>query len=125
MTHEVNSSRRDDDGLGQLFADILDAAEQVLPERFHPSARTATFECHRQSKTLVHDGVESIRLDGFTVLKSKSVHGAFAGSAFDSVIVNENNPAWIGEWMADIGVSVFWSDGDDGAEVRGSSSCDR
>ncbi|KAI4525620.1 hypothetical protein K525DRAFT_289973 [Schizophyllum commune Loenen D] len=104
------------EGLGQLFADILDAAEQVLPERFHPSARTATFECHRQSKTLVHDGVESIRLDGFTVLKDKSAHGTFAGSAFDSVIVNENNPAWIGEWMADIGVSAFWSNGDDAAE---------
>uniref|UniRef100_D8QAK8 Fungal-type protein kinase domain-containing protein n=1 Tax=Schizophyllum commune (strain H4-8 / FGSC 9210) TaxID=578458 RepID=D8QAK8_SCHCM len=104
------------EGIAQLFADIVDAAEQVLPERFHPDARTATFQCNRQSKTFVHKGVESFRLDGYTVLKDKSAHGAFAGSAIESVILNENDPEWIGEWMADIGVSVLWSDGDDAAE---------
>ncbi|KAI5831246.1 hypothetical protein K523DRAFT_371555 [Schizophyllum commune Tattone D] len=100
-------------GMKQLFTDIVDAAETVLPGRFKSSKRTAVFECNRQSQTFAHnDRNGPHRLDGYTVLKDRSVHEGVAGAAIDSEILNKDKS----EWASDIGISAFWNEGDDKAE---------
>ncbi|KAL1759836.1 hypothetical protein FB107DRAFT_287321 [Schizophyllum commune] len=100
-------------GMKQLFTDIVDAAETVLPGRFKSSKRIAVFECNRQSQTFAHnDRNGPHRLDGYTVLKDRSVHEGVAGAAIDSEILNKDKS----EWIADIGISAFWNVGDDKAE---------
>uniref|UniRef100_D8QAJ9 Protein kinase domain-containing protein n=2 Tax=Schizophyllum commune (strain H4-8 / FGSC 9210) TaxID=578458 RepID=D8QAJ9_SCHCM len=100
-------------GMKQLFTDIVDAAETVLPENFKSSERTAVFECNRESQTFAHnDRNGPNRLDGYTVLKDKSPHEGVAGAAIDSEILGKDKS----EWASDIGISAFWNDGDDKAE---------